>query len=130
MFTPQLTVYDFDQVSCLVGPIICDGFAEGEGIVIESASPIFTKYVGADGKVTRTKTLDRSGKVTITLAQSSLTNDKLSALALLDQSAPNGAGVGPLFIRDKSGRGLWAAEQCWVAEFPQVDLKNAVTSRA
>lgn len=129
MTTPQLTIYDFDQVTVGVGNIIVDGFAEGDGVMIEPDAAVFVKVTGADGKTTRTKTLNKGAKVTITLAQSSLTNDKFSALITADAEAPNGAGVVPLYIRDKSGRGLWTAAQCWLSELPSVDLKNEVTSR-
>jgi hypothetical protein len=129
MATPNLTVYDFDRVSCIMGPVILDGYADGDAITVEPDAPFFTKYVGADGKVTRAKTLNRCTKVTFRLAQSSAVNDQLSALLNGDLLAANGAGVVPFALIDRSGRTVIAAEHCWVSEAPSVSFTNDVGTR-
>jgi hypothetical protein len=115
--TPRLTNYGFDQVVFTLGGIIIDGFDEGEGFTI-STEPGFTKKVGADGKVTRSKMMNRSATIELKLLQSSATNDALAALFNLDIAAPNGAGVVPLFIRDGSGRAVYKAAEAWIASAP------------
>lgn len=130
MATPQTTVYDADQVTVALGAILCDGFQDGSFVEIAQDEATFTKKVGADGKVSRSKTLNRAGKVTITLMSTSLSNDFLSALHILDRDAPNGAGIVPLYIRDRSGRALYTAAQAWVAKAPDVSFDREATPRA
>lgn len=115
--TPRLTTYDLDRVIFTLGPIVVDGFAEGEGFSI-STEPTFSSKVGSDGKVTRSKTLNRMATIELKLMQSSATNDQLSALHILDRDAPNGAGVVPLFIRDGSGRARYKAAEAWIESAP------------
>jgi hypothetical protein len=127
--TPQLTVYDADQVTVALGPISCDGFQDGEFVSIAPATGTFTTYVGTDGKACRSKTLNRTATITISLGQFSLSNDLLGALHVLDRDAPNGAGVVPLFIRDRSGRALYTAAQAWISKAPDVTFDREATAR-
>lgn len=129
MATPRFTVYDFDQVTVAFGPILMDGFQDGEGVTIEQDTDGFTKKIGADGKVTRSKTLNRSARVTIKLMQTSACNDLLSAVYNLDIAAPNGAGVGPLYIRDRNGRSVFSAAEAWIAKAPDVTFDREATAR-
>lgn len=127
--TPQLTIYDYDQVSVLLGPILIDDFQEGEGVTIETPES-FTMKKGGRGHVTRSKTLDNTSIVTITIMQSSASMDLLGALHTLDRNAPNGAGVVPLWIRDRGGRSLYTAPQAWIAKAPDVTFGTEATPRA
>jgi hypothetical protein len=128
--TPGLTLYDPDLVTVAFGPIIVDGYADGEFVAIEPASEIFTRYAGTDGKITRSKQLRRDATITFTLASSSATNDALTAVAELDRRAPNGAGILPLFIRDNGGRALYTAAQAWIEALPSVTFDRQATPRA
>lgn len=127
--TPGFSNYAFDQVSVIMGPVIVDGFAEGEGVTVTRDAPAFTKYVGADGKVTRARMTNRCAKVTIRLAQSSATNDQLSALYTAGLLTPNGEDVIPMSIVDNSGRSVFAAAYCWLAEMPEVSFGSEVGVR-
>lgn len=114
-------VYDFDQVSCVMAGLpIEGGYAEDSGIEIEPMSPDFNTVVGADGDVTRSKTNDRRATVRITLMQTSESNALLSTLNNIDKNAPNGAGVGPMLIKDNQGTSLYAGEKSWIAKPPTV----------
>lgn len=129
MGTPRTTVYDLDQVVFALGPILVDGFQEGEGFTI-STEPTFTMKVGADGKVTRSKTLNRTATIELKLMQSSAANDLLSALHILDRDTPNGAGIVPLLISDQSGRAVYKAAEAWIASAPaDVSFGNEATPR-
>jgi hypothetical protein len=121
--------YDADQVTVALGPIMLQGFQDGEGVTIEQAAETFTAVVGMDGQVTRSKTLNRMATITIKLMQSSTANDLLSALHILDRDAPNGAGVVPLYIRDRNGRSLYTAAQAWISAPPSVTYDREATSR-
>jgi hypothetical protein len=127
--TPTLTIYDPDRVTVAFGPVIVDGYADGEFVSIEPASEIFTRYVGTDGKVTRSKQLRRDATIKFMLSSASATNDALTAIAELDRRAPNGAGIYPLFIRDNSGRALYTAAQAWIEALPTVSFDRQATVR-
>lgn len=129
MATQQLTTYEFDQVFAIVGGILCDGFQDGEGISISNTADTFTAVVGADGRVTRSKTLNRTAMIEISLMASSATNDLLSALHTLDSRSQNGAGIVPISIIDKSGRSVFTAPQAWLIKPPDVSLDRESTPR-
>lgn len=127
--TPRLTTYSLDQVTLALGPIIMDGFQEGEAFTVETVE-LFAKVVGADGKVARYKKLDYSAAITIKLMQTSATNDQLSVLWNLAKRSKNGADIMPLFIRDNSGRTKFAAAEAWIAEQPKsVAFANDIQGR-
>lgn len=128
MATPSTTTYEFDQVTASFASILIDGYAEGGGITVEPAEVSFVKYVGADGKVTRTKKLNRTAKVRIRIAQSSLANDLLSAYLNADMLTPGGL-IAPLYIRDRSGRSLWTAASAWIEGFPSAELSDDTKER-
>lgn len=121
--------YDADMVTCILGTIPMEGFAEDGMITIEYGSEVFTDVTGVDGQTTRSKTLNDTATVTIKLMQSSKTNDLLSALLNADRRAPNGAGVVPLYIRDRNGRSLHTAAYAWISEWPSVNYERGATSR-
>ena len=122
--------YDADQVSVTVAGILIDsGFADGEFLRIEQETDDYSDVVGTDGEVTRSRSNDRRATVTLLLMQSSDANDKLSALSALDNSSPNGAGVGAFLVRDRSGRSMYSAEHCWISKPPNVGFDREAGSR-
>lgn len=124
-------VYDPNEVSILVcGIPIEGGFADGSFVEIAYTSDAFVTVVGADGDVTRSKTNDKRATITITLMQSSNSNQLLSALANLDQRAGNGAGVGPLLIKDNQGLSLYSGEHSWIAKQPDAVFDKTAGPRA
>lgn len=128
MSTNQLTQYSPDQITIAIGAIRVDGFADGTFVALEQETPTFSKVTGADGKTTRVKSLNRSGQVTITLMQTSLSNDFLSALHIVDRDTPGGATV-PMFIRDRGGRSLFTAAQCWISTPPKPEYSRDNSTR-
>lgn len=127
--TPRLTTYEFDEVTVVFGPILMDGFQDGEGVTVEKPEPTFTTHVGCDGKVTRSKTLNRTATVTIHLMQTSAQNDALSAIHIVDRDAPNGAGILPVYVRDRNGRSLHAGVEAWIERAPDSTYDRTPTTR-
>lgn len=126
-----LKIYDSNEVSIILGAIPIDGgYGEDEFCRITRTSDVFTNVVGADGIVTRSKTNDKRAEIVITLMQTSDVNDALSALVIADEAAPNGAGVVPVMIRDKSGRALHAGSQAWISKVPERVFKKGAEGRA
>ena len=123
-------VYDADQITMNIAGIPIDsGYADGEFCRIEQADDAFRAVVGTDGSVTRSKTNNRMATVTFILMQTSETNTALSILHSLDINAPNGAGVGPLLIKDNQGVALYAAAQSWIVKAPDVSYDRDPTPR-
>jgi hypothetical protein len=119
--------YDPKNVSVIFGGKILSGFGDGTFILAERNSQAFQLKVGVDGEGTRAKTNDKSGKVTITLMQSSGSNDDLSAFAVQDELT-NSAAL-PLLIKDNEGTTLLTALTCWVQKFANMEDAKEVSVR-
>jgi len=123
---PQRT-YDPKAVTAAFGEVLLSGFAEGTFIKASRDKDRFTKKVGARGEVTRIKVNDRSGRVEVTLDQSSPVNDYLQAIALQDEAA--NAGVRSFSIVDHLGTTYVHAENSWIVKDPDVEEGTDLTTR-
>lgn len=121
--------YDPSQVTIIFAGIPISGFADGTFVSVEQNEDSFTLQVGTDGEGTRSKTNNRSGRVTLTLMQSSASNDALAAIHSLDVLSPSGDGIGPLLIKDNSGRSLFSADAAWIVKPPTGEFGREATSR-
>ena len=88
------------------------GVADGTFVEVEYDEDAYTHHVGAQGTVTRVKNANEMGTVTFTLGQATLTNDRLSAVAIADRV--NGDGVGALLIKDLKGTTLYMSQNAWI----------------
>ena len=120
--------YDVSQVAVIVGGVPLEGFSDGSRVTVEFDEQQFTKVTGSDGLTTRSKSNNYAGNVTVTLQQSSRSNDVLSGLWNADRVS--NSGVVPILIKDNSGRTLWAAEHAWVQQMPSQDFAKEVSDRA
>lgn len=117
-----MKVADINQVSCVVAGITIEsgrGEEGGDFLTIEYLSDAFVETVSLDGEVSRAKTNDRRADVTIKVMSTSDANKYLSALAVLDQNAPNGAGVGAFFAEDRNGLSKYIGAECWITKMPK-----------
>jgi Protein of unknown function (DUF3277) len=112
------------------GALIDSGFPDGEFCKIEQSSQDYGDVVGTDGEVCRYPTNDHSATITITLLQSSACNARLSAINNLDKLLANGAGIGPMLIRDRTGTTVFAAAHSWIAKPPDAAFDRAPGPRA
>lgn len=115
------------QVSIVIGPHAVSGFAAGSFVTITKDEPAYTKKVGTDGKVTRAKSNNDSGTITIRLDQASASNDYLSGIALLDRASDT--GVVPMLVRDANGTTIISAESVWVQKMPDTEYSNEALDR-
>lgn len=119
--------YDPKQVILAVGGNVIIGYADGTYISAERNEDAFALVVGADGETARARSQDRSGVVTLTLMQTSPSNDALTAFAALDELS--GTGVVSLMMKDMLGTTLVAAQNAWVRKFPAVEFGKELTTR-
>lgn len=113
----SLKTYDPKKVNVIYGPVIMSGFAEGTFINVETQGEGTTAIVGCDQEIVRSMGVDGILKlVTVTLLQSSDSNDKLSLLH--DADIISQKGLLPLAIKDLSGRSFLLSDQAWIAKKP------------
>ena len=125
-----MPAYSADQVFITVGAILIDeGWADGEFFTLEQNEKTFDAVHSTDGMVTRFRTNNYSAIATIKLIQSSPINIALSAQFNLDRVTPGGAGIVPLLVKDGSGDSIFAAEECWIEQEPNVSYDRNPTSR-
>lgn len=103
------------------------GFADGTFIEVRSPSPRWTKYVGSDGEVGRSKSNDTTKEVVIHLSQTSLSNSFLSTMLVLDVATNN--GIGPLKIADLNGGAELFFAQAWIRMPPDVTYDKVIGPR-
>jgi hypothetical protein len=122
------TVYTYspEDVSVSIGSIIVSGYSEGTFVTVEREEDSFTKVVGADGEVTRSKNANKSGTLTLTLKGSSASNDLLSALASKDEI--DGSGVAAVMVKDNSGTTVCAGKG-WIRKKPAAEFAKEVGDR-
>jgi len=121
--------YDPKNVQIIMGGAPITGFADGTFINVSFDEDQYTKTVGADGEVSRAKTNNHTSTITLTLKQTSGSNDVLSAFYNADKL--NDAGAVPLMIKEiGSGRTLAFTQAAWVQKLPDVGYSKDVEDRA
>jgi len=127
MADPNVRTYDPKKIVIIFGPVIVTGFAEGTFVSIAQNGDGFEKVRGADGGVDRVNKNAKDYAVSITLKRTSLTNDELSAIAIIDQNT--NAGKYPLMVKDLQGTSIFAAPQAWIAKPPDSEEADSLPSR-
>ena len=123
----NVTTYDPKKVIITFGGVPISGFAAGTFLNVTASSERFTKVVGADGEVSRSKSADETHEVTITLKQSSLSNQYLSGIETIDKLTS--AGILPLTITDLNGGTLKFWPQAWISTDPELGYAAEQTDR-
>lgn len=114
------TLYQYDpsQIVCIFYGVNVTGFDESF-IEIERSEDAYSVHVGATGDVARTRSRNRTGKVTLTLMAQAPSNDSLMDIHLDDEQF--GDGVGPLLIKDLNGYTVARAREAWISKVPKVE---------
>lgn len=112
----MVRTFDAVGVAVTVNGIAISGFADGTFIRLEKTSDNYVMKSGADGKTSRAKLNDRTGSMTLTLMQTSLSNVVLSGIAELDQLS--NAGVVPIGVTDINGTTTFFTATGWVRKMP------------
>lgn len=98
--------------------ILVRGYASGSMIDVERAADTFSMNVGAAGAVTRVRSRDKTGTITLRLQAASPTNDLLTAAMLLDEET--GLGYGPALMKDLNATELVRSAYCWIQKPPAI----------
>ena len=119
--------YDPSQVTVTFTGANIHGFIDGSFIKAERDESAFFLQIGADGEFARAKNKNKAGKVTVTLQQTSVSNDTFAAAAKLDELG-NG-GYGALIIKDLNGTTLLNAQTAWVDKIAPLELGKELGQR-
>lgn len=116
-----LKQYDPNKVSVIIGTATMGYFAEGEMVTVEFEEDFNTKHIGTDGQGRHVVNANRSGTVTVRLADYSPSNAILTALETSNVPFP-------ITVTDKTSTAdLFFAESCKIMKLPNmVKGKEAV----
>ena len=99
------STYDPKKVIITFGGVPIDGYTDGTFVdVTPNDADGFKKKVGANGGVAWAKSADNTHQITISLMQSSVSNQYLSGIRNMDKLT--GKGLLPLVITDVNGGSL------------------------
>jgi hypothetical protein len=111
-----------------LGPVFFAGFVDASFVTVSRDEDAYVKKIGATGDIVRVRNLNRGGSVKCTIQQSSITNDQLMAIYLVDQ-AFNSYTTYPLFLKDINGTTLIHAANAWIKKLPDVEYSKDLSSR-
>lgn len=124
----EVRTYNPDRIVLLVGGVQMQGYAEETFLELAPMADRVLSKSGADGEVARAINTDRRHTLTITLQQTSPSNDVLSGLAAADDLTCGGAAF-PVLVQDLCGRTMFAAASAWVSKTPPVVFGREVQDR-
>lgn len=124
-FQGVLRAFDPKQVKVRVADVNIVGFSE-EKVTVERANNSWELNVGCDGEATRVKSNDLSGTITLTLQQTSPSNDFLTTVFYNDQ---NNDECVKIEIVDTSGKSKIIAEKAWVEKMPDATYAKSHSDR-
>lgn len=119
--------YDPKKVVVIIGGVPMGGFADGTFVTVARENDSFTKVSGADGIVSRAKSSDKSGSLTMTLAQTSPSNDVMTGFVQADELSNN--GIVPVLVQDFSGRTVLVSAFGWVRKPPDSEFGKEISDR-
>jgi hypothetical protein len=123
----MVRTFDPSLVILTVKGVPIGGYADGTGVKVSRSEDSFSMVTGMDGVTSRAKSTNKSGEVTITLAQTSPSNAFLSALCALDEA--QNKGVVPVMISDLSGTSVYASGTGWIKKPADAEFGKEVSNR-
>jgi hypothetical protein len=115
-----IKVWDLGELTFnFLGIPIESGFGEGNVVTIEKQKDDFVIKEGADGTVVRSKTYSQLYMVKVIVLQTAAANALLSAIRQLDIISNNGAGIGPILIRDRQGLDVFSGTEAFIIGPPK-----------
>jgi len=120
--------YDPKSVTIMVAGKAISGFAEGADFVsIDRDMESWTKTVGAGGEVARARTRDQSGKITLSLLQTSESNSHLESLMYADDNL--GGGQFTVNVYYNQFNGAVQSDASWITKPPTVTYGEGIATR-
>jgi 2-polyprenyl-6-methoxyphenol hydroxylase-like FAD-dependent oxidoreductase len=117
----SIRAFDPKMVTINWGAHLVEGFAE-EKVTISFQDDAFDLAIGCDGEASRVRKNNNSATITLTLQQTSQSNDVFSYMAIADRQA--NAGILPMTIIDYSGTTKLFAPSSYIVKTPDQTLSN------
>ncbi len=114
--------YGAAKVSVVVNGTPITGFMDGSEVTVARNGESATLHMGADGKGTKVVNADKSGTITLRLAQSSLSN---AVLSVLEATNANFAVI----VKDTNGNSLHSGAKAFVSTPPSSEYAQEVSPR-
>lgn len=127
-FAPNDVTVVITQTSSGIAHIV-SGYSEDSIVNIERVAETFTMYTGADNTSTRIYNANKSATVTLSLQQTSASNDILTLLYSNDAASRNSSGLFSLQISDNSGRSRYFSDDAYVGVVPNSAFGNSMQTR-
>lgn len=108
---------------------VVSGYMEDSNITVERGSDSYEKHTGIDNKTSRIYKADKSGMITINLAQTSVSNDVLDQLQRNDAAARNSSGLFSVTVKDGSGRSVYHSLEAWISKVPNSAFGSGMQGR-
>lgn len=108
---------------------IMSGFSEDSIVQIERSAETFTMYTGADNTSTRIYNANTSAKLSISLQQTSTSNDILTSIYLNDAATRNSSGLFSIHVKDNSGRSDYFSDDAYIGVVPNSNFNNSMQVR-
>jgi hypothetical protein len=121
------TPYNVKKIMCTWGPHTMEGWFDGTFLEVEADEDGTVKHVGADGRATVALSCNKGAQITITLAQSSASNDFLSDN--MPDSDKNSLPCYEFQAKDLNGNSVVHAEVCWIKKVAKVEYGEEVLAR-
>lgn len=115
---PNTKTHNSNEISMTFGDrSLGTGRAE-EFCTTEYNEELYTLVVGADGEVTRVKSNNLSGKITVKFISTSDGHKLMTTLHEASRNSRNGEDIAPFQIRDRNGGLVESAEHAWISKAP------------
>lgn len=109
---------------------VVSGFAEDSHVNIEREMDTYQHYTGVDNTATRIGSANTSGKVTLSLQQSSASNDVFTAMYNYDrQYRGTNKGLFAVTVKDGSGRSIMFSQEGYIGVVPNQQFGSGMNTR-
>jgi hypothetical protein len=127
-FAPADVTIVISQSSSGIAHII-SGYSQDSIVQVERSAETYTMYTGADNTSTRIYNANKSAKLSISLQQTSASNDILTQLYLNDAATRNSTGLFSIQVKDNSGRSNYFSDDAYIAVVPNSNFANSMQVR-
>ena len=121
----EVSTYAPDEVFLTFGGAVVEGW---DSITVQRTSPEFKTVKGIDGKNTRVYDPNTHAVINIVCKQTSLTNQILSSVVLLDSNT-HGVRL-EVMLLDSSGWEVFSSQEAYVQRTPDRDYKASMGTRS
>ncbi len=119
--------YDPKEVHIIIGGFEMMALTDGTFFTITMDDDAYAKVTGADGETSRAKSNNNGAEATISLQQTSPSNDILSGIAIADKLS--NSGIVPVIVKDSLGTTVLFSAEGWVKKMPDVTYGKEIGNR-